>query len=385
METRQEQSKLVEYGRRTRAGATFAVLAAALAVWLAGAGMLRAQEAPEPPAAPEAPEAPAPPETPEVFVLNDGSAHLGVVLGDVSSEKAQELKLPTLAGAVVESVQKDSAAAKAGIVRGDAIVEFDGERVRSSAELRRLIRETPVGRTVAVKVVRGGKSLVLSAKLEAAKSNWNFDYNFNIPEVHIPPLNFSFGTHRATLGIDGDDLTPQLAQYFGVKQGKGVLIAEVTVGGAADKAGLKAGDVIVQVNSKSISGVEELRESLNDDFIGDTRQVTLTIVRDHHEQTINADLTRPHASGKRSTSLGGPAYEHSLREFRAEANRQRVQADELRAWAEQQRALSSEIQQKQQLLRGEWQRQMREQMLALRSQIDQMQNHHVTLRQDGEI
>ena len=71
-----------------------------------------------------------------------------------------------------------------------------------------------------------------------------------------------------------------------------MLISEVTKGGAADKAGLKAGDVIVQVDGKPISGVEELRDALNDNFTGDTRKVSLTIVRDHHEQTVNADLTR---------------------------------------------------------------------------------------------
>ena len=112
---------------------------------------------------------------------------MGVTLGDVTTEKAQELKLPAVAGAIVNSVQKDSAAAKAGIEAGDAIMEFDGVRVRSSAELRRLIRETPAGRTVAMKIVRDGKTRVLSAKLEASANQFNF--NFNMPEIHIPPMN----------------------------------------------------------------------------------------------------------------------------------------------------------------------------------------------------
>ena len=114
------------------------------------------------------------------------------------------------------------------------------------------------------------------------------------------------------LGISADDLTPQLAQYFGVKQGKGVLISEVTTGGAADKAGLKAGDVIVQVDGKPISGVEELRDALNDNFTGDTRKVSLTIVRDHHEQTVNAELTRSQPGQKRTSNAPKPGSELDL-------------------------------------------------------------------------
>jgi membrane-associated protease RseP (regulator of RpoE activity) len=146
-----------------------------------------------------------------------------------------------------------------------------------------------------MKVVRGGKTRVLSAKLEASANHFNLNMpqvripSINMPEIHIPPMDFSeftngFGPHRATLGISADDLTPQLAQYFGVKQGKGVLVSEVTNGGPADKAGLKAGDVIVQVDGKPISGVEELRAALNDNFTGDTRKVSLTVVRTERER-----------------------------------------------------------------------------------------------------
>ncbi len=307
----------------------FSGLALAIALLVAGGGVLHGQKVPRSPAraagctAPQPNRTGADPSHPsrqsrpsqQVFVLNDGAVHLGVTLGDVTTEKAQELKLPAVAGAIVNSVQKDSAAAKAGIEEGDAIMEFDGVRVRSSAELRRLIRETPAGRTVEIKIVRDGKTRVLSAKLEATSNHSTSTCRkFTFPpstycRIHIPPMDFHgipSGAHRATLGISADDLTPQLAQYFGVKQGKGVLISEVTKGGAADKAGLKAGDVIVQVDGKPISGVEELRAALNDNFTGDTRKVSLTIVRDHHEQTVNAELTRSQTWEKRTSNAAGP-------------------------------------------------------------------------------
>ena len=243
---------------------TFLGTALTIMLIIGGAGAMLAQK----PVAPLVP--PEPSDAEQLFLLNDGAAHLGVNLEDVTAEKAQELKLPAVAGAIVASVQKDSAAAKAGIKVDDVITEFDGEHVRSSAELRRLIRETPPGRTVAIQIMRDGKSSVLSAKLEARSNNLNM-YGpeirvprLNVPEIHVPPMDlpdgpFAFVFRGATLGISADNLTPQLAQYFGVKQGSGVLISEVTQGGAADKAGLKAGDVIVQVDGKPVTDVEELR------------------------------------------------------------------------------------------------------------------------------
>src|SRR6266568_884565 len=88
---------------------------------------------------------------------DDGRARLGVRLTDVTAEKAQELKLSGESGAIVSEVEKDSAAAKAGFEANDVIVEFDGERVRSVAQLRRLVQDTPPGRTAAVKVSRAGQ------------------------------------------------------------------------------------------------------------------------------------------------------------------------------------------------------------------------------------
>jgi len=366
---------------------------------------------PDPEESPEPPEPPDPPESAQVFVLNDGAVHLGVTLGDVTAEKAQELKLPAVAGAIVNTVQKNSAAAKAGIEPGDAIMEFDGVRVRSSAELRRLIHETPSGRTVEIKVVRNGNARVLSAKLEATANHYSYNYNFNVPEVHIPPINvpeihippmdFSgFEGHRATLGISADDLTPQLAQFFGVKQGKGVLVFEVTKGGPAEKAGLKAGDVIVQVDGKPICGVDELRSQLNDNFTGDMRKVSLTIVRDHHEQNVSADLTRMQLPDKHTSSLAMPAFDQRLAETHAQArqqrelakqqrelaNQQRVQASQLRIDAERQRAMvQAEVLKQQQSLRTEWQRQLRDQMLSFKDHLKEVQNLQVAQRQCVEI
>jgi membrane-associated protease RseP (regulator of RpoE activity) len=277
---------------------------------LVSVSIARSQEAPEPPVAPEAPEPPETPEAPD-SALNllmqsdslEGSAHLGVTLHDVTAEKARDLKLPGEYGALVVNIDANSAAAKAGLQKGDVIVEFAGERVRSEAQLRRLIRETPAGRTVSVQVIRDGQARTLSAKLESGKNQFYFETpEVHIPEIHISPnmiepfnnrsFAFMFGG-RPTLGVSGEELTSQLAGYFGVKQGKGVLVSEVVAGSPAAKAGLKAGDVIVGVDGKEVATVAEVRKALELKSGEDKRKLNLTVVREHHEQTLPVELERP--------------------------------------------------------------------------------------------
>jgi membrane-associated protease RseP (regulator of RpoE activity) len=281
-------------------------------MWLVGVGDCRSQEAAEPP------------EPPEVAIGNlesqllssEGGARLGVTLKDVTAEKARDLKLPGEYGALVESVDADSAAAKAGLEKGDVIVEFAGERVRSEAQLRRLIRETPAGRTVSLQVIRDGQARTLSAKLQSRSNQFYVQVGpeIRIPEVHVAPtypgpfdyrgFNFPFDRGRPSLGISGDELTTQLASYFGVKQGKGVLVREVVVGSAGEKAGLRAGDVIVAVDGKSVATVTELRQALEIKPSEEKRKLNLTVVRDRHELTVPVELEKP-GLGEREKEAAG--------------------------------------------------------------------------------
>ncbi len=228
------------------------------------------------------------------FGRGDDGSWLGVGLSDVTAEKATELKLPGEYGAVVQSVREDSPAAKAGLEKGDVILSFAGEKVRSVAELSRLVRETPPGRTVSIEASRNGRTRTLTAKLAAPpEAKWMSHFEMphvEIPEVHIPNFEFNgmfIGGPR--LGISADELTPQLADYFGVKQGKGVLVREVQDGTSAQKAGLKAGDVIVKVGEKEIGSVSDLRRALRPES-DEKQKVTLTLVRDRKEQTVSVEL-----------------------------------------------------------------------------------------------
>ncbi|MFQ5925808.1 MAG: PDZ domain-containing protein [Terriglobia bacterium] len=242
----------------------------------------------------------------QVFVSGRG-AWLGVRLADVTPEKMAELKLRAQYGAIVAEVEEDSPAAKAGLQENDVILEYQGERVESAATLARLVRETPAGRTVQLRVSRDGRAQTLTATVERrhyARAD------VRIPRIRIPEIDVRIFRSRPRLGISANELTPQLADYFGVKQGKGVLVREVDPGSAAEKAGLKAGDVIVRVDDGTIEDVGDLRRTLRRKR--ESKEVTLTIVRDRREQTLKVELGEPRRSGPRRAAEAEVYWEPGL-------------------------------------------------------------------------
>ena len=255
--------------------------------------------------------------------IDGGGAWLGVVLKDLTVEEVKELKLPGEYGVQVKEVVDDSPAAKAGLAKDDIIVEFAGEKVRSAEQLRRLVRETPPGRNVAIVTRRGSETKTLTAKVGKPKVRF-FEYfgapgspqtfNVRIPHpmarVRVPEFNFLWMDRGARLGISADELTSQLAQYFGVKQGKGILVREVVVGSAAEKAGLKAGDVIMAVDGKEVSTVGALRRALDGSAEQkEKRKLALAIVRDKHEQTLTVELDPAQKVGPRQLALAEPVID----------------------------------------------------------------------------
>ena len=270
-----------------------ALLFCMLAIALIGGGLLKAEEG-----SGEARAIPLPPgDGPKFIYFNPGGeshAWLGVELEDVDAQKAREVKLPGEYGAVVTDVRNESPAAKAGLANGDVILEFEGEKVRSVAHLRRLVEETPPGRVVSLLVSRSGQTRTTTATLAEPPER---DFFLRaprpaLPRMEFPPMGvyqFAYGTR---LGISADDLTPQLAEYFGVKQGEGVLVREVIAGSAAARAGLKAGDVIVAVDGKEVASVMKLRRALSSNQ-DEKRKVALTIVRDRRAQTLTVELEPP--------------------------------------------------------------------------------------------
>jgi serine protease Do len=230
---------------------------------------------------------------------------IGVRLSDVNADQVKEYKLPKAEGALVEAVSANSPASAAGIHEKDVVVEFDGERVRSASHLTRLVAETPVGRSVAVVVVRDGRRTNL--QVTTAASSFDMTFGGMIDQDRLREYAEEAGRaaremgrtfpdvmggtrdgmmNRARLGISVQELTPELAEYFGVKSG--VLVAAVQQESAAAKAGLKAGDVITAIDGKAVGSPRELVQALPSGEA--SHDVNVTYVRDKHERSVKATV-----------------------------------------------------------------------------------------------
>jgi serine protease Do len=230
---------------------------------------------------------------PRMQGLRPGGAVLGVRIEDVGRQDVARLKLAEERGALVKSVEPDSAAQKAGLKDGDVILRYQGEAVQSAAQLARMVRETPPGRTVALEVSREGASRKLSATLEAGKGD-----RLDLGEIEIPPVPpippdafrwYDHGKGRGLLfgegwpgprklGIEFQDISGQLARYFHLSEDRGVLVESVEEGGPAAKAGVKAGDVILKLGGTAIRDGEDLRRELGRMEPG--QEVALAVLRD---------------------------------------------------------------------------------------------------------
>jgi serine protease Do len=244
---------------------------------------------------------------PSVFASSDedGSGWLGVEIGEVTAEKAKELKLAAQRGVVVMDVEPDGPAAKAGLKENDVITQFDGQVVEGTVQFRRLVRETPTGRTVALVISRNGATQNISVELGERSAFFekrmkgkmrDFDnaFAFSMPNqdftVAIPPVD----SRTPALGINAEDLSGQLGGYFGAPDGTGILIREVRSGTAAAKAALQAGDVIIKVDGKPVRTLADLRMVLRDK--SDQKSVALGIIRKAAELSVTVGIERPQPS-----------------------------------------------------------------------------------------
>ena len=251
--------------------------------------------------------------------VSPGRGRLGVALRDVEEQDAKTARLSSPAGAVVEDVAEGSAAETAGLRKGDVIVEFDGERVRSARQLTRLVSETPEGRKVAAVVLRDGQKTTVSLELQPGGGtvfeklheleDWGRNFPFELPARPArpprasprsdvqPPASwgdnlFSGGAGR--LGISVDDLSSQLAEYFGTKDG--VLVTSVQDGSLGARAGLKAGDVITALNGSAIRNPAELRRRLQ--AMSEGEEFTIAVMRDRKPQSVKGKME---GQGRRRT------------------------------------------------------------------------------------
>jgi serine protease Do len=227
-----------------------------------------------------------------------GGSYLGVGVREIeSAEQVKALKLKEEMGVEVTHVEDDSPAAAAGLKTGDVILQYNGQKVDGIEQFSRFVRETPPGREVRLSISRDGNVQTLTAKVAARKMasfpTMVTPMPMPMPNVEIPEMPRTLMMwNTPLLGIEGESLKGQLADFFGVKEG--VLVRAVTKDSPAAKAGIKAGDVIVRVNDAKVVSTNEISSSLRS-LKGKT-SVPVVIIRDHKEMTLTANI-EPGRSG----------------------------------------------------------------------------------------
>jgi serine protease Do len=259
---------------------------------------------PSPPATPPSPPAapPSPPLQDLVRLMATRGSYLGVGVRDVDSERKQALNLKEERGAEITSVEKDSPAAKAGLQAGDVVLDYAGNRVESMEQFIRLVRETPAGREVKIVVSRNGSPLTLTAKLDSNQAR--LERNLQVAR-DMKVLAEGMDMPRAAmywksfqLGIEAEALEGQLAEFFGVKQG--VLVRSVGANTPAEKAQLKAGDVILAVEGAKVTSPREITNALRS-ARQNSQVITLTLSRDRKEQQLKVEFAESISLPRRVT------------------------------------------------------------------------------------
>lgn len=240
-----------------------------------------------------------------------GGSYLGVGVADISSERARQLNLGEERGVEITRVEDESPAGKGGLRSGDVVLEYNGQRVEGVEQFMRMVRETPSGREVKLSITRGGSAQSVTVRTGTRKTALARagDNVFVMPrieggEIRIPDMPRAFMSWRNTvLGMEAESLDTQLASFFGVKEG--VLVRSVEKGSAAEKAGLRAGDVITRVDGTAVSTPREVTTAVR--AARAKKAVTLTTVREKREITLNVAIeereSQPFFSGAQRISI----------------------------------------------------------------------------------
>jgi len=249
------------------------------------------------------------------YQVEETMPYLGVGGQDMTSDRAKALKLKEESGVEVTSITPGSGADKAGIKVGDVILQYNGQKVEGWEHLKRLVRETPVHRDVKIVLSRNGAEQTVTAAIGEHKgfSIESGDGNFSLVFPPTPPMppaampenapswpslpqfdmpQFHTLMPTSSLGIVGEALgqESQLAEFFGVKGG--VLVRSVNKDSAAEKAGMKAGDVITRIDDSAIATPQQISAALR--AARAKNSVAVTVVRSKKEMILTVT---PDANG----------------------------------------------------------------------------------------
>ncbi len=214
-----------------------------------------------------------------------GKGYLGVNIERVSPDDQKEFGVNF--GVLVIRLIKGEATDKAGIKKYDVIQYVNGEKIRRPEDLTEVIRACKPGSEAKIKLVRDGKEKEIPVIIGELKPG--ADFKFLPPEVGKEFKEFKFKSHGAFLGVSLQSLeNKDLAEYFGVKVGGGALVLRIDEDSPAEKAGFKAGDVIVQLNGKDVAKPKDVHKIIADLEKGD--KVDILVIRQKNKITLKAEL-----------------------------------------------------------------------------------------------
>jgi serine protease Do len=283
-------------------------------------------------------------------------SYLGVDTRDITPDRLAPLHLKDERGVEVTMVDQDAPAGKAGLKEQDVILTLNGTEVESVEQLRRMIREIPPGRAVTLGISRNGQAMTMKAELGDRKQshahnfgpdNKQFKFNMPImpampvmPEMDLP-VSIVVVHSSARSGLMVENLTPQLGDFFGAKNGQGVLVRSVEKGSSADKAGFRAGDVIVKINGEAIHDSGDFSHALRS---RKDNTASVSVIRDKKEQTISITLPE-----RKQSDLFRESLEVEIPEIDAETRQEmsKLQAEMAHLKPEIEEAINREIKQAQ--------------------------------------
>lgn len=329
------------------------------------------------------------------------TSYLGVDIADISSDRLGALKLKEEQGVEVTMVDQDAPAGKAGIKEHDVILAMNGTAVESKSQLQRMIHETPPGRVVTLGLSRDGQPISIKVQLadrrnefahvgkgkdkDKDKDNDN-DFHFempqmpNMPDFDVPAIDVVMSHSSVRSGVMVENLTPQLGEFFGTKNGTGVLVRSVEKGSRGDKAGLRAGDVIIRVGDQFVHDTSDFTHairsrnsgSVNVEVIRDKKTQTLTLSLPPHRESgdlLEESFEAPDLDAETRAELSQvqdqvarlrPQMELARQQVRkASAEVRKATCDQQRLIRDQQRKLRDEVRQEQQRSREQMRKEMK--------------------------
>ena len=330
-----------------------------------------------------------------------GTSYLGVDTRDITPDRLTPLHLKDETGVEITMVDQDAPAGKAGLKEHDVILTLNGTAVESVEQLRRMIRETPPERVISLGISRNGQPMTVKVQLADRKIEFSWSGNNRVPEAksfrfempEMPampampdvdiPMSIVVVHSSARSGLMVENLTPQLGDFFGARNGQGVLIRSVEKGSRADKAGFRAGDVIVKINGEAVHDSGDFSHALRE---RKNNSVNISILRDKKEQTITLTLPERRQGDLYWESLDAPEIDAEAQEElsklqceiahlkpQMEAYGRQVN-DVSRGWERETRKQAAEWRKQMLDMQRQYHDQQNESMEKLKKELDSLEN-----------